>query len=102
MKCKKIISALAGYDIQENALWYNSKRKGLGLEFTKEIRKTIVNITNNPLAFPIKYNEIRVAVVSVFPYTVHYFFDEPQNAVFITCIFHNSNEPEIPMQRFSL
>ena len=41
MKCKKVISELAGFDIKENVLWYNSKRKGLGKEFALEIRKTV-------------------------------------------------------------
>jgi hypothetical protein len=99
MKCKKVISELASFDIKENVLWYNSKRKGLGKEFAFEIRKTVNYIVEFPLAFPIKYNEIRVAVVSVFPYTVHYYFDEPNNTVFVSCVFHDANDPEIPILR---
>lgn len=99
MKCKKVISELASFDIKENVLWYNSKRKGLGKEFALEIRKTVEYIIEFPLAFPIKYNEMRVAVVSVFPYTIHYFYDEIVNTVFISCVFHNSNDPEIPINR---
>ncbi len=34
-----------------------------------------------PEAFPVKYDEIRVAVVAVFPYTVHYYFDQANNTV---------------------
>lgn len=79
MKCKKIISELASFDIKENVLWYNSKRKGLGKEFAFEIRKTVNYICNYPLAFPKKYEEIRVAVVDIFPYTIHYYFDESTN-----------------------
>jgi toxin ParE1/3/4 len=100
MKCKKVISDLAKIDINENALWYNSKRKGLGKEFTSEIRKTINYIADYPLAFPEKYNNMRVAVVAVFPYTVHYYFDQSNNTVFISCIFHDNNDPDILRQRF--
>ncbi len=99
MKCKKVISELASFDIKETILWYNSKRKGLGKEFALEIRKTVDYIIEFPLAFPIKYNEIRVAVVSIFPYTVHYYFDESNNTIFISCVFHDSNDPEIPVNR---
>jgi len=99
MRCKKIISEPAAFDIKENVLWYESKRRGLGKEFALEIRKTVGYITEFPLAFPIKYNEIRVAAVSVFPYTVHYFFDEANNTVFISCVFHDNNDPEIPRGR---
>jgi hypothetical protein len=99
MKCKKVISELASFDIKENVLWYNSKRKGLGKEFALEIRKTVEYIIEFPLAFPIKYNKIRVAVVSIFPYTVHYYFDETNNTIFVSCVFHNSNDPEIPIGR---
>lgn len=99
MKCKKVISELASFDIKETILWYNSKRKGLGKEFALEIRKTVDYIIEFPLAFPIKYNEIRVAVVSIFPYTVHDYFDESNNTIFISCVFHDSNDPEIPVNR---
>ena len=99
MKCRKVILEIAKIEIKENVLWYNSKRKGLGKEFASEIRKTVNYIANFPLAFPIKYNEIRVAVVSVFPYTVHYYFDQPNNTVFVSCVFHDFNDPEIPLHR---
>ena len=42
MSCKKVISELAKLDIKKNAEWYNSKRKGLGKEFTFEIRKLLI------------------------------------------------------------
>lgn len=99
MKCKKVISELAAQDIKENAIWFNSKRKNLGKEFLFEIRKTVNFILDFPSAFPIKYDEIRVAQVDIFQYSVHYYFDEPKNTVFISCIFHNSNNPEIPPSR---
>jgi ParE toxin of type II toxin-antitoxin system, parDE len=100
MKCKKVISEFAKQDVKENVLWYNSKKKGLGKNFASEIRKTVNYISEFPLAFPIKYDQIRVAVVSVFPYTVHYYFDKSNNTVFISCVFHDANNPEIPVQRF--
>ena len=101
MSCKKVISELAKLDIKKNAEWYNSKRKGLGKEFTFEIRKIINYISDFPLVFPIKYNEIRVAVVAVFPYTVHYYFDQNNNTIFISCVFHDNNDPEIPTTKVS-
>ena len=99
MKCKKVISDLATIDIKENAIWYNSKRKNLGKEFLVEIRKTVNYIVEFPTAFPVKYNEIRVAQVDVFPYSIHYFFDNQINTIFVSCVFHNSNDPEIPELR---
>lgn len=94
MRCKKIISELAVQDIKEAALWYNSKKEGLGKEFTAEIRKTVNYIVDYPLAFPIKYNEIRLAVVAVFPYTIHYFFDESSNSIFVTAIYNDARNPD--------
>lgn len=95
MKCEKIMAELAVQDIKEAALWYNSKKKGLGKEFTAEIRKTVHYIVDYPLAFPIKYNEIRLAVVAVFPYTIHYFFDETNNTIFVTAIYNDARNPEL-------
>jgi hypothetical protein len=51
------------------------------------------------ITFPIKYDDIRVALVDVFPYSVHYYFDENLQTVFIVCVYHNSNNPEIPKSR---
>ena len=99
MKCRKVILEIAKIEINENVLWYNSKRKGLGKEFAFEIRKTLNYIADFPLAFPVKYDEIRVAVVAVFPYTVHYYFDQINNTVFVSCVFHDFNDPEIPINR---
>ena len=95
MKCKKVISELAIQNIKETALWYNSKKKGLGKKFTSEIRKTVNYIVDYPKAFPIKYNEIRLAVVAVFPYTIHYFFDNTKNLIFIIAIYNDARNPDI-------
>jgi toxin ParE1/3/4 len=99
MKCRTVILEIAKIEIKENILWYNSKGKGLGKEFAYEIRKTVNYIANFPLAFPIKYDEMRVAIVAIFPYTVHYYFDQINNIVFVSCVFHDFNDPEIPLHR---
>ena len=87
------------FKIKENVLWFNSRRKGLGKEFSFEIRRTINYISDFPLAFPMKYDEIRVAVVNVFTYTVHYYYDQINNTIFVSCVFHDFNDPEIPLHR---
>jgi plasmid stabilization system protein ParE len=94
MKCKKIIAPLAEQDIKEIALHYNSKRKGLGKEFTQEVRKATAYIVDFPEAFQIRYNQIRVTLVDVFPYGIHYFFDQINNTVFITAVLRDSRDPE--------
>ncbi len=96
MSCKKVISSLAKEDINENVLWYNSRQKGLGIQFSSEIRRTINYIIKYPESFPTKYNDVRIAVVDIFPFTIHYFYDEPNNTVFISCVFKDSRNPEIP------
>ena len=101
MRCKKAISAEVKQDIKQNALWYYTRQKGLGIQFTTQIRKTINYIADFPLAFPEKYADIRVAVVDVFPYTLHYYYDQLLNTIFVTCIFHDANDPEILKNRLS-
>ncbi len=34
MKCKKEILEIAKFETNENVLWYNSRRKGLGKKFS--------------------------------------------------------------------
>ena len=71
MKCKKAISDLAKQDIKEIATRYNSKSKGLGKRFITELHTTTNYISDFPEAFQLKYEEIRVVPITVFPYSIH-------------------------------
>jgi len=90
-----IILPLAKQDIREAALWYNSQSAGLGKRFTAEVRERVLFIRQNPKAFVVRYDDVRTAVLNIFPFMIHYIIDEPNKTVVIISVFHTSREPKI-------
>lgn len=92
---KSIILPLAKEDIREAALWYNKKSKGLGKRFTSEVREKVRFIKQNPKAFNIRYDNVRTAVLNVFPFMIHYAIDETNITIVVSAVFHTSRNPKI-------
>ena len=92
---KSIILPHAKEDIREAAKWYNKKRAGLGKRFTADVRGTVRYIKQNPKAFNTRYDKVSTAVLSVFPYMIHFTLDEVNKAVVISAVFHTSRDPEL-------
>lgn len=92
---KAIILPLAKQDIKEAALWYNTKQKGLGKRFTIQIRQKIDLLKQEPYAAASRYDNVRTAVLDVFPYMVHYNVDEAKKLILISAILHTSRNPDL-------
>lgn len=75
-----------------SAQFYESRRSGLGRRFEKEIKKQVEFIQNNPKSAELKYEDIRVLVVKIFPFTIHYKIENEY--IVIVAIFHSSRNPE--------
>lgn len=73
---KSVILPLAKEDIREAAKWYNKRQNGLGKRFTAEVREKVHFIRQNPKASNVRYDEVRTAVLNVFPFIVHFTIDE--------------------------
>jgi len=67
-----IVRPGAQADIQEAALWYESRRPGLGSEFTLRVDAIMERIAHNPLQFPEIGNGIRRALLQRFPYAIYF------------------------------
>jgi hypothetical protein len=67
MMYRTVILLPAKEDIREAALWYNKKQKGLGKRFTFQIREKIRFIKRYPQANSVCYDDVRTAILSVFP-----------------------------------
>lgn len=81
-------------DIKEVAFWYNTKKKGLGKSFVKNLREELNYISKNPFLFANRYKKIHTAVVKYFPYMIHYQIDEVYKSVLIIAVFHTSLNPK--------
>ncbi|EHO15093.1 type II toxin-antitoxin system RelE/ParE family toxin [Myroides odoratimimus] len=80
-------------DITSAKLWYKDKLLSLEKRFVISIRKTINQITTNPLAFEVKYRDTRIAFTPTFPYGIHYHFNSKTNTITILALLHTSLAP---------
>ncbi|SHI74350.1 ParE toxin of type II toxin-antitoxin system, parDE [Tangfeifania diversioriginum] len=92
---KSVILPLAKEDIREAAKWYNKQQNGLGKRFTTEVREKVNFIRKNPRASNVRYNDVRTAVLNVFPFLVHYSIDEINKTIIVSAVLHTSRDPEI-------
>jgi hypothetical protein len=62
------VLAEAAWDLEEAAFWYESQRLDLGLEFTEVARSLLKRVEENPLQFPVVYQDARRALMNRFPF----------------------------------
>jgi plasmid stabilization system protein ParE len=70
--------------------WYESRRPGLGQEFSEELNASIQRMAAGPLVFPRAHGEIRRAVLSRFPYAVYFRVAE---AAVVVLAIHGRQHP---------
>jgi plasmid stabilization system protein ParE len=90
-----IILPLAKKDVKEAADWYNSKQAGLGKRFVSNVRRKINIVKNNPFIYATRYDDVKTAVLDVFPFMIHYTIDEIEEIIIISAILHTSRNPDI-------
>jgi plasmid stabilization system protein ParE len=71
-------------DIIAAAAWYEQQREGLGKEFAYEVNRAIDSLSDNALAFRIRYRrrDVRWAYPRRFPYRVCYYIQEQTVHIF--------------------
>ena len=93
MKYSVILTMNAIDELNQGIDWYNEQKAGLGNRFYTKVVSTIKALSKNPNLFEQKYKNYRGATVSVFPFVVYYFIEEP-NTIVISAIFHTSRDLE--------
>ena len=89
---KIIILPLAKAEIKEAALWYNKQQSGLGKRFINELRTKVADIKTNPLAYSIRYKDVRTAIIDKFPFMIHFIIENKN--ILVTAILHTSLNPD--------
>ena len=84
-------------DVAEAFSWYEARRVGLGHEFADEIAVTYAAIEEQPLRFPLMFDDIRMAVVHRFPYLIY--FVVLQRGISILAVLHGHRDPQVWQQR---
>lgn len=92
MAYKIKLEPLAKLDIQYEIDYYNTKQKGLGKRFYREIKSTFISIKKNPF-HQIKYNQIHCIPLKVFLAMIHYTIDEINYIVVIRAVINTYKDP---------
>lgn len=98
---KYLILPEARVDFRKAAIWYGDQNKALPKRFKSELKRTITSITVNPFVHAIRYADIRIAVMKVFPFGVHYRIDELTKLCLIVGIYHEASNPENWIERLT-
>ena len=83
----------ASAEFIEASIWYESKRRGLALDFMAEIDHCVSQASEHPLQFAIVHEDIRRVVANRFPYSVY--FRAEQHRIVVLAVFHGSRDPAI-------
>jgi mRNA-degrading endonuclease RelE of RelBE toxin-antitoxin system len=80
-------------EAQDSAEWYNRREDGLGLEFSAELAKAVGVLKSDPARFPKTPENLQVAKVKRFPYSIFFHFQPETSRIFIVSIFHHRRRP---------
>jgi len=80
-------------DIDESFEWYNEQIPGLGNRFINCIDERITELSITPNSGSVRYDNVRCALVKIFPYTIHYSVDEKLKTLIVFRILHISKKP---------
>ena len=61
--------------------------------FNDALKKEVDIIQLNPFLYQIRYDEVRMANINGFPYSIH--FEIYTNTVVINAVYHNSRDAKI-------
>ncbi|MCP4658590.1 MAG: type II toxin-antitoxin system RelE/ParE family toxin [bacterium] len=91
---KRSLTPEAEDELTEAALWYENRRKGLGIEFLEEAERVFQRIEENPRLYQVVHLDIRRANLRRFPYSVYYVVHQVhQDIVGVLAVHHNSRDP---------
>ncbi len=100
-KYKISVDLLARQDVKEAGKWYNQQQKGLERRLNADLKTVLLSIAANPTSFAIRYRNIRLANLSIFPFAVHFFIEESAATVFVVAVIHTSRHPSLGEIRIS-
>ena len=88
-----VIEAHGLQDIQNSIDYYETQQAGLGERFFNVIQSHFEIVSANPF-HRIKYKDYRAVPVKVFPFIIVYYIVEETNTVYISSVFHTSQNPK--------
>jgi plasmid stabilization system protein ParE len=78
-------------ELEEAALWYESREPGLGQRFAREVARVVEHIAAHPLLWRERPGGWRRVNCPVFPYYVAFFIRG--ETIYIAAVAHNHRRP---------
>ncbi len=97
MTRRLIVRPAAQLDIEEAAFWYESRRPGLGGQFTDQLDQLFQRIAASPFQFPEVDEGVRRGLLHRFPYAVY--FDTGETTIGVIAVLHQHRHPDTWRQR---
>ncbi|HYP30815.1 MAG TPA: type II toxin-antitoxin system RelE/ParE family toxin [Burkholderiaceae bacterium] len=86
----------ARVEVTEAQDWYESRAKGLGAAFRREVERAVERLAEGPAHFPTVLRDVRRARLRRFPYALH--FRPMPDGVHVIACFHSRRDP-LALQR---
>lgn len=86
-------------DVRDAKAWYKQQQEGLEKQFAASIREAIATLSQAPLAYAIRYRDVRICHTKRFPYNIHFMVDDVSNTITIVAIIHGSRKPGLTCDR---
>ena len=93
MNYKIVIVEEAKIDLSQSIDWYKYINPKLAKRFLKSFKEGISIIRKEPLHFQIRYDDVRIMMLTTFPYLIHYTLDK--NTIIIKAIYHSSRNSDL-------
>ena len=90
---------IARSDLRKAKKWYNNQKENLGDEFKIEVNNEIYYIKEHPEHYQVKYNGLRQALVTRFPYAIFYLIEKSKKRIVIFGVLHTSRNPKLVKNR---
>jgi hypothetical protein len=99
MSYSLILSVHAETEILEAIRWYNGARENLGFDFYEKLSAKFSIIVKAPLHYSIRFNNLRAATVSNFPFLIYYKVIEKESSIIIVGVLHTSRNQKQILKR---
>jgi plasmid stabilization system protein ParE len=79
---------------KNSVVWYEEQSIGLGSRFFEVVEKKLDLIAQSPEQFPKGKNNLREAVIRIFPFSIIFEYHKKDEIVVVVAIFHNKRNPK--------
>ncbi len=93
-KYKVLLLPAAITDLNEARSWYKVRNRQLPLRLKEQVVDTIKKLQTTPTAHAIRYKNVRIANVNIFPYAIHYIIEDENSLIVVLAIHHTAINPD--------